>query len=111
VRRIGLEDVLGSPGELSGLRALFAAGGVAAVPTDTFYGLACDPASDRGVSRVFEVKGRDDGKPLPVVFSSRDDLARLGVEAAPMVLGRFFALGPAPLTVVFALGAPMAASR
>jgi len=111
VRRVGLESAVGSPEELTRLRELFAGGGVAAIPTDTFYALACDPASERGVSRVFEIKGRDDGRPLPVLFSSRDDLARLGVEAAPPVLDRFFGLWPAPLTVVLALRAPIAASR
>ena len=111
MRRVGLEDVLASPEELTRLRELFTAGGVAAVPTDTFYGLACDPTSERGVSRVFQIKGRDDGKPLPVLFSSRDDLVRLGVEAAPSVLDRFFSLWPAPLTVVLPLAAPIAASR
>lgn len=111
MRRIRLEDLLGSPEEISRLRDLLDRGGVAAIPTDTFYALACDPGSERGVSRVFAIKGRDDGKPLPVLFSSRDDLERLGVEVAPPLLRRFFALWPAPLTVVLALRAPIAASR
>ena len=111
VGRVGIEKALDSPQEISFLRNLFRSGGVAAVPTDTFYGLACDPTSERGISRIFEIKGREEGKPLPVLFSSRDDLARLGVEAPSSVLEPFFAIWPAPLTVVLPLAAPIAASR
>jgi L-threonylcarbamoyladenylate synthase len=111
VRRVRLEEALTSPEELSRLRADLARGGVAAIPTETFYGLAADPMNERGVARIFDIKARDDGKPLLVLFSSRDDLERLGVEAAPQLLDRFFGLWPAPLTVILALRAPIAASR
>ncbi|HSE64890.1 MAG TPA: L-threonylcarbamoyladenylate synthase [Thermoanaerobaculia bacterium] len=111
MRRVRLDDLVKSEAEVSLLRDVLARGGVAAVPTETFYALAADPASEKSVSRVFEIKGRDDGKPLLVLVSSRDDLARLGVEAAPRLLDRFFGIWPAPLTVVFPLRAPIAASR
>jgi L-threonylcarbamoyladenylate synthase len=111
VRRVPLSDVVESEAEVAGLRDVLARGGVAAVPTETFYALAADPASERGVSRIFEIKGRDDGKPLLVLVSGRDDLSRLGVEAAPRLLDRFFEIWPAPLTAVLPLRAPIAASR
>jgi len=111
VRRVRLEKILASPDELSRLRDLLASGGVAGVPTETFYALASDPTNERGVSRIFEIKGRDDGKPLLVLFCSRGDLERLGVAAAPRLLDRLFGIWPAPLTVVLPLAAPIAASR
>jgi L-threonylcarbamoyladenylate synthase len=111
VRRVPLGDLVESEAEVAGLRDVLAQGGVAAVPTETFYALAADPASEKGVSRIFEIKGRDDRKPLSVLVSSSDDLARLGVEAAPRLLDRFFGIWPAPLTVVLRLRAPIAASR
>lgn len=111
MRRVRLDDLVESEEEVAGLRDILARGGVAAVPTETFYALAADPASEKGVSRVFEIKGRDDGKPLLVLVSSREDLARLGVEAAPRLLERFFGIWPAPLTVVLPLRTPIAASR
>lgn len=111
MRRVRLEELLGSPDERSGLVEVLARGGVAAIPTDTFYALACDPSSERGVARIFQIKRRDDGKPLPVLFSSRADLDRLGVEAAPRLLDRLFRLWPAPLTVVLPLRSEIAASR
>lgn len=111
MRRVRLEKVLASPEELSRLRDLLARGGVAAIPTETFYGLAADPLNERGVSRIFEIKGRDDGKPLPVLFSAREQLERLGIAATRPTLDRFLSLWPAPLTAVLPLRAPIAASR
>jgi L-threonylcarbamoyladenylate synthase len=111
VRRLPLAQLLASPGELSVVRKIFAGGGVAALPTETFYALAADPTSERGVSRIFEIKGRDDGKPLLVLFAAREQLERLGVSAPPEVLDRFLGIWPAPLTAVFPIAAPIAASR
>jgi L-threonylcarbamoyladenylate synthase len=45
------------------------AGGVVAIPTDTVYGLGCDPSSDQAVGRLFEVKDRQ-AKPVPVLCVS-----------------------------------------
>src|SRR5439155_383556 len=46
------------------------AGGVVALPTETFYGLAV-PALDAGsVRRLFELKGRPDSKPLLILVDS-----------------------------------------
>ncbi len=111
MRQVSLEDLLSSDGELSGLRRLLAGGGVAAIPTETFYALAADPGSERGVARVIEIKGRDDGKPLLVLFAERAQLHRLGVETPAAILDRFFRIWPAPLTVVLPIRAPIPASR
>jgi L-threonylcarbamoyladenylate synthase len=111
VRRLALGDVLRSSSEIAELAQMLGRGGVIALPTETFYALAADPRSDAGVSRIFEIKGRDDGKPLLVLFSSRGQLDALGVSARPDLLDRFFDLWPAPLTVVLPLRAPIAASR
>ncbi len=85
-------------------------GGVAAVPTETFYAAAADPTNAEAVARVCALKGRDGAKPLLVLIASRDQLAPLGVAAAREVLDRYFALWPAPLTVVLPLAAPIPAS-
>jgi L-threonylcarbamoyladenylate synthase len=89
------------------LARTLASGGVAAIPTETFYGLAADPRSAAGCARVFTIKGRDAEKALPVLVSSPEDLEVLGVEASPGALARIAALWPAPLTAVFALREPL----
>ncbi|MGE5414481.1 MAG: L-threonylcarbamoyladenylate synthase, partial [Syntrophomonadaceae bacterium] len=80
------------------------------MPTETFYGLAADPLSGQGVRRVLALKGRDSDKPLLVLFSSREQLVRLGVTASDELLDRCFAIWPAPLTVVLPLSRPIPAS-
>jgi len=111
LRRIAIETLLSSSEEVSALRALLRHGGVLAVPTETFYALAADPLQADAVARIFEIKGRRDDEPLPVLFARRSDLDRLGVEANSKTLDRYFEIWPAPLTVVFPIRAPIAASR
>ncbi|WP_331002692.1 L-threonylcarbamoyladenylate synthase [Nitrososphaera sp.] len=48
-------------------------GGVVVFPTDTVYGIGCDPYSDPAVRRVFAIKGREEKKPLPVLVGSISD--------------------------------------
>lgn len=45
-------------------------GGVIGYPTDTTYGIGCAISDLEAVDKVFELKGRDFGKPLSVAFSS-----------------------------------------
>ncbi len=52
-------------------------GGIIALPTDTVYGLAADPFNPDAVQRLYTVKGRPDGKPIPLVLSSVVDVHRV----------------------------------
>ena len=107
MRRVRLDDLLARPELLAELAGDLRRGGVAALPTETFYGLAADPRSPEGCARVFAVKGRDAEKALPVLAASAADLGGLGVSAAPGTISRIAALWPAPLTAVFALREPL----
>lgn len=111
MRRIRIEDLLASPGEVSAFAALLARGGIAGIPTETYYGLAADPRSELGVRRVLALKRREAAKPLLALFGARRQLAGLGVAASESVLDGFFAIWPAPLTVILPLSAPIPASR
>src|SRR5712692_8216876 len=73
-------------------------GGVIIFPTDTVYGLGCDPAQAKAVQRIFELKQRRD-KPLPVLASSIEvigDVAELSETA--LELGASF--WPGALTLL-----------
>ncbi len=111
VRRIRIAELLASPAEIESLAGVLARGGVVAIPTETFYGLAVDPRSEEGVRRVLALKRRGAAKPLLVLFGARSHLAPLGVAASEETFDRFFGMWPAPLTVVFPLSAPLPASR
>jgi L-threonylcarbamoyladenylate synthase len=58
----------GSLSAASELEACIAAGGVAVFPSDTVYGLACDPESRSAVERMYALKGRPPDKPSAVMF-------------------------------------------
>ncbi|CAF1165768.1 unnamed protein product [Rotaria magnacalcarata] len=48
--------------------------GVLAVPTDTIYGLATLVNSEKGVRKIYEIKGRSFTKPLAISIGTIDDL-------------------------------------
>jgi L-threonylcarbamoyladenylate synthase len=52
-------------------------GGVIVFPTDTIYGIGCDPRNDAAVGRIFAIKGRDEKKPLPVLVGGVDAAEKL----------------------------------
>lgn len=52
-------------------------GGIIAIPTDTVYGLGADPFNPDAVQKLYTFKGRPDGKPIPLVLSSVDDVYRV----------------------------------
>lgn len=54
-----------------------AAGGVAAVPTDTVYGLAADPRNPKAMQRLFELKERPSGVPVAVLVGELDQAKAL----------------------------------
>jgi L-threonylcarbamoyladenylate synthase len=50
---------------------VIAAGGLVIVPTETFYAVAADPFHETAVRRIFSVKARPEGKPLPLIAADR----------------------------------------
>lgn len=97
------------PAAVAAVREAVAAHGVVALPTETFYGLAVDPADAEAVARVFALKDRDFGKALLVVAASLDQVDRLvTLDAARRAA--LAAAWPAPLTVVLPLRRPLAAA-
>ena len=102
MRRLTLAAILESPEAIEELRELLRCDGIAAIPTETFYGFAVDPRRSSAIDRLLSVKGRAAEKGIPVLIARREDLDRLDVDAPPEVLDRFFAIWPAPLTAVFA---------
>ncbi|MDG6988839.1 MAG: threonylcarbamoyl-AMP synthase [Nitrososphaerota archaeon] len=74
------------------------AGGLVVYPTDTVYGLGCDPFNEGAVDRLFAAKGRE-AKAVPVLCSSLDkarDLVDLDSKARQLAEARW----PGALTIV-----------
>jgi len=74
-------------------------GGLIVYPTDTVYGLGCDPFNVRAVKRVFKVKGERKDKPLPILASDIkfiEKIAYINEKAKKIAEGYW----PGPLTLV-----------
>ncbi len=85
-------------------------GGVAAYPTETFYGLGADALSEAAVEKVFRIKGRNFRNPVSVIVHDERGVPPLvaGIsEAGRILMERFW---PGPLTLVFA-AAPSVSPR
>lgn len=59
-----------------GLQHYLRQGGVIAYPTESCFGLGCDPGSRRGVQRVLRIKGRPQHKGLILIGSSAAQFTR-----------------------------------
>lgn len=92
------------------LRETLDAGGVLAIPTESSYGLAVDPRGARGIEAIFEIKERPVEKALPIVAAGVDQLVDLGVPRAAPELAVASSFWPAPLTLLFPLSEPLAAT-
>ncbi len=59
------------------IRIVYEKGGVIAFPTDTVYGIGCDPFKSDSVSRIFELKNRDGTKKFPILGISKSELEKI----------------------------------
>lgn len=77
-------------------------GGLVGVPTDTLYGLAVDPFNRAAVARLFEVKGRDAGRAMPLIAADVAQVERHLGRLNPIASRLAAHFWPGPLTLVVA---------
>lgn len=75
-------------------------GGLAVIPTDTVYGLACTPYREQPVRRLSELKGRSPDQPLAIVAASVDWLLECVPELRGRAAGMARLLLPGPFTLI-----------
>lgn len=74
--------------------------GVAVLPTDTVYGLACNPERERAVERLYELKQRPPVRPAAVMFFALEAAMRVLPELGPRTRAAMVALLPGPVTLL-----------
>ncbi|PIZ75333.1 threonylcarbamoyl-AMP synthase [Candidatus Peregrinibacteria bacterium CG_4_10_14_0_2_um_filter_38_24] len=75
------------------------ANGVIMHPTETCYGLACDVFSESALAKIYEIKGREKGKPLAILVFDIEMAKEYGVfgDRALGLASRFW---PGALSIV-----------
>jgi tRNA threonylcarbamoyl adenosine modification protein (Sua5/YciO/YrdC/YwlC family) len=76
------------------------AGGLAAVPTETVYGLAANGLDGDAVRKIYDVKGRPEAKPINLLVTGMGDAEEFCRDIPPeayILAERFW---PGPLTMV-----------
>ena len=91
---------MGGDAARQALESCISKGGVALFPSDGIYGLACDPLDEKAVSRIHEIKGRDDGKPSAVMYLSPLAMRELVRDLGQRVSEAFGRLLPGPVTLI-----------
>lgn len=74
---------------------------VGAIPTETFYGLAADPFSEKALQKIFYLKGRPKNKPILLLIGNIEQLYSLVEEIPPVAEKLIEKFWPGPLTIVF----------
>ncbi len=87
-------------GSISVAADILKSGGLVAVPTETVYGLAANGFDENAVSKIYEVKGRPEIKPLSLMVPNLESIDKLceDIPKAAYILADVF--WPGPLTIV-----------
>ena len=77
-------------------------GGLVVFPTDTVYGLGCDPRNAKAVEAIFQIKKRKRSKQLPLLGYSKEEISKIAIydEMSSMIADRFW---PGQVTLVLKL--------
>ena len=77
-------------------------GGVIIFPTDTVYGIGCNPYDVNAVKKIYEIKSREKIKSLPVLASSIEIVKQISTidEFTEKIIKKYW---PGPLTLILKL--------
>ena len=81
---------------------IFKNGGIIVFPTDTVYGIGCDPYNENAVKKIYEIKSRNKIKSLPVLAYSIDIVKQIVMmdKLTEKIVEKYW---PGPLTLILKL--------
>ena len=86
---------------LNNAKDVILSGGVVAVPTESYYGLAVSVMDENAIHRVIRIKKRPEKNPILILISSVDELDRYVVQVSPLAAKLIRRFWPGGLTLVF----------
>lgn len=77
-------------------------GGLVVFPTDTVYGIGCDPRNSKAVDAIYRIKKREESKNLPVLGYSKKEISEIAIfdKLSNKIADNFW---PGPITLVLKL--------
>jgi L-threonylcarbamoyladenylate synthase len=74
-------------------------GGLIIYPTETCYGIGTDATNNRSIEKIYEIKGRDPSKPIPILVSSLNMIKKYGeiTKKTEFLVNKFM---PGPLSII-----------
>src|SRR6476660_1837150 len=77
-------------------------GGLVVFPTDTVYGIGCDPRNPKAVEAIYRIKKREESKNLPVLGYSKKEISKIAIfdKLSNKIADNFW---PGPVTLVLKL--------
>ena len=85
--------------ELNNVIDVIEKGGVVVFPTDTVYGVATNSLDETAIKKLFELKGRNDNKPICVLTSNVDKIKKIAYinEEEQKIIDKYM---PGALTII-----------
>jgi L-threonylcarbamoyladenylate synthase len=77
-------------------------GGIVVFPTDTVYGIGCDPYNKEAIQKIYKIKSRESSKSLPILAFSKDVATKIAEfdKNAEKIAEKIW---PGPLTLILKL--------
>lgn len=82
-------------------------GGIILYPTDTVWGLGCDPTNEYAVNKIFKLKSRDESKSLIILVDGLSMIERY-VADIPEIVFELTGVSDSPLTIIYPKGKNLA---
>ena len=89
--------------EIEKAASIIRQGGIILYPTDTIWGLGCDPKNDAAVEKIIQLKKRDENKSL-IVLVNAEQLLNQYVSIIPEICYDLVDLADGPLTIIYPQG-------
>lgn len=82
-------------------------GGIILYPTDTIWGLGCDPSNEDAVNRIFGIKSRQETKSL-IILADGIPMVERYVTDIPEIVYELAEVSESPLTIIYPEGKNLA---
>lgn len=86
--------------DITSALSILKSGGLILYPTDTVWGIGCDASNEKAVSKVFELKQREDSKAL-ICLVADDRMLKKYIKKIPDAAFDIINISEEPITIIY----------